>query len=175
MRLLNARTYELVERYDGVLEYAILSHTWGDAKDEVSFRDIQPETLQRARGKPGFAKISFAAEQAVHDGLEYVWVDTCCIDKSSSAELSEAINSMYRWYQEASVCYVYLADLWAGSNFEQRFGHSRWFTRAWTLQELIAPMSVHFFDQDWLYLGNRRDMHAPVSYTHLTLPTKRIV
>src|SRR5467141_5309047 len=88
--------------------YAILSHTWGADTEEVSFKDMIDGTGKR---KTGYNKIRFCGEQAGRDGLEYFWIDTCCIDKSSSAELHEAINSMFRWYRDASKCYVYLADV----------------------------------------------------------------
>ncbi|PMD19234.1 HET-domain-containing protein, partial [Hyaloscypha hepaticicola] len=128
--------------------YAILSHTWGDG--EASFQDWQD--LRKASQKTGFAKIKSACAQARDDGLRYIWVDTNCIDKSSSAELSEAINSMFAWYKNSWVCYVYLADVKdpedvAGNLDSLR--KSRWFTRGWTLQELLAPTSIRFFTQDW--------------------------
>src|SRR5580693_6861571 len=107
MRLLNSKTLELEEFPENEIpKYAILSHTWG--KDEISFQDIQRGSADK---KAGYAKIKFSRTQALDDGLDYFWVDTCCIDKSSSAELSEAINSMYRWYQNAQICYAYLADV----------------------------------------------------------------
>ena len=88
--------------------YAILSHTWGLEQDEVTFSDMNSSAAQK---KAGYGKLRFCSEQAAKDGLQYFWVDTCCIDKSSSAELSEAINSMFRYYRQASKCYVYLADV----------------------------------------------------------------
>lgn len=89
--------------------YAILSHTWGEEDDEVNFNDLDKHDI--VIRKKGFAKIRFTCAQAWSDGLSYAWVDSCCIDKSSSTELSEAINSMYLWYQHAAICYVYLGDL----------------------------------------------------------------
>src|ERR1700729_3419722 len=85
--------------------YAILSHTWGEDHEEVTFKNIVEGT---GKSKAGYAKIRFCGKQATKDGLQYFWVDTCCINKSSSAELSEAINSMFHWYQDAARCYVYL-------------------------------------------------------------------
>jgi len=93
---------------------------------------------------------------ASHQGYEYAWVDTCCIDKSSSAELTEAINSMFRWYQRAEICYVFLSDLNKGT--VRNLSDCRWFTRGWTLQELIAPCRVQFFDSSWRHCGNRSNM-----------------
>lgn len=107
MRLLDAKSITLHE-FQGskIPRYAILSHTWGD--DEVSFQDLQ---AGKGPGKEGYKKIVFTCKQALLHGLEWVWVDTCCIDKSSSAELSESINSMYRWYEESAMCYAYLVDI----------------------------------------------------------------
>src|SRR6266536_4166626 len=112
MRLLKLKDdgeFNLIEFIgDKIPRYAILSHTWGADGEEVTFKDISECT---ARSKAGYTKISFCGEKAASDGLEYFWVDTCCIDKSSSAELQEAITSMFRWYQNAAQCYVYLSDV----------------------------------------------------------------
>jgi hypothetical protein len=143
--------------------YAILSHTW-DA-EEVTFEDLQNRTGTK---KAGYSKIRFCGEQARRDGLQYFWVDTCCIDKSSSAELSEAINSMYRWYRESTKCYVYLPDVLrtaVNTNdlaWESAFRKSRWFTRGWTLQELIAPTSVKFFSKEGELLGDKSTLERHV-------------
>ncbi|KAF2753318.1 hypothetical protein EJ05DRAFT_426574, partial [Pseudovirgaria hyperparasitica] len=91
------------------------------------------------------------AAQARADGLEWVWIDTCCIDKSSSAELAEAINSMYAWYARAEKCYVYLTDVTDAAHLSS----SRWFTRGWTLQELLAPRTVQFFTASGSMIGSR--------------------
>lgn len=88
--------------------YAILSHTWGADGEEVTFQDV---SQNRGHGKPGYEKILFCWQQAKLDGLDHFWVDTCCIDKTSSAELAEATNSMFRWYRDAAECYVYLQDV----------------------------------------------------------------
>jgi hypothetical protein len=127
-------------------KYAILSHQWAkNGEVEVSFQDMR--SIEQARKKPAFFKISGTQLQAKKDSLEYFWVDTCCIDKSSSSELQEAINSMYRWYANAAVCYAYLSDVDIRSgNPSKSFGQSRWFTRGWTLQELLAPKTVKFFE-----------------------------
>jgi ankyrin repeat protein len=136
--------------------YAILSHTWGADTEEVTFEDLTNGT---GKDKPGYVKIRFCGEQARLDNLHYFWVDTCCIDKRSSAELSEAINSMYRWYQDANVCYAYLADVPSNA----KFSGSRWFTRGWTLQELIAPSKMIFFDEGWKELGTKENLRESVS------------
>lgn len=139
------------EEYDGDLipPYAILSHRWGPAKDEVSFYDINSGS---ARLKKGYAKVQGCCTQALEDGFSYIWIDSCCIDKSSSAELSESINSMYCYYAHAAVCYAYLED---DRNKESAFRSSEWFRRGWTLQELIAPKAVIFLSHDWIELGTR--------------------
>ena len=151
--------------------YAILSHTWGHEDDEVNFQDIMEKT---GKDKPGYQKIVFCGEQARTDSLDYFWVDTCCIDKTSSTELSESINSMFNWYRDAKICYVYLADVSnvecdqseadiSGEIWQSAFQGSRWFTRGWTLQELLAPTSVRFFDQHGSLLGDKSTLNRRVS------------
>jgi hypothetical protein len=144
-------------------KYAILSHTW--EAEEVTFEDLQNETGMK---KAGYQKIRFCGEQARRDGLQYFWVDTCCIDKSSSAELTEAINSMFRWYCESTKCYVYLLDVLRNAvntddlAWESAFRNSRWFTRGWTLQELIAPTSVEFFTREGGLLGDKSTLERHI-------------
>ncbi|KAM0151017.1 hypothetical protein ACHAQE_008675 [Botrytis cinerea] len=155
--------FDLVKNLAGsdIPEYAILSHTWGADADELTFQDLMNDTGQN---KSGYRKLQFCGEQAKRDGLQYFWVDTCCIDKSSSAELQEAINSMFRWYQNATKCYVYLSDVstnrtdQVSSSWQLIFKASRWFTRGWTLQELIAPRSVEFFCSNGMLLGDKRSL-----------------
>ncbi|KAJ9150277.1 hypothetical protein NKR23_g3695 [Pleurostoma richardsiae] len=154
MRLINVDSLEL-EEFVGVHipGYVILSHTWDDG--EVLFRDWgQPE----AALKKGYAKILKTCEWARGYGVSYAWVDTCCIDKSSSAELTEAINSMFAWYSGAVVCLAYLSDLEPGEFASRGFGHCRWFTRGWTLQELIAPRQVLFCDNSWKCVGTSQSL-----------------
>ncbi|CAN9285142.1 unnamed protein product, partial [Alternaria alternata] len=150
---------------DAILRYAILSHTWGADAEEVTFADLAKGD---GKHKPGYNKIRYCGEQAQQDGLQYFWIDTCCIDKSDKAELSSAIQSMFRWYQNATKCYVYLSDVSARkrkfddmntrSTWEPAFRSSRWFTRGWTLQELLAPSIVEFFSQEWKKLGDRTSL-----------------
>jgi hypothetical protein len=130
--------------------YAILSHTWGADDEEVTFKDLAAGT---GMSKTGYRKLTFCAKQAAKDGLQWFWVDTCCIDKSSSAELSEAINSMFRYYRESAKCYVYLTDV--SENNLELLRKSRWFTRGWTLQELIAPTCLELFSSEGERLGDR--------------------
>jgi len=109
MRLINVEVLQLEEFFgDQIPEYAILSHTWGTPKDEVNFKDMSCEKFKH---KVGYQKIRYLCQQASKDGLLWAWCDTCCIDKDSSAELSEAINSMFQWYQNAKICYAYLSDV----------------------------------------------------------------
>jgi hypothetical protein len=147
---------------DAVPRYAILSHTWGEKSQEVTFEDIV-EGL--GRNKAGYRKIEFCGKQAARDGLQYFWVDSCCINKSSDAELSESLNLMYRWYHRAEKCYVYLSDVSTRkgrdntkNSVEQAFRKSRWFTRGWTLQELIAPPSVEFFSSEGQRIGDKSSL-----------------
>lgn len=189
MRLLNAKTLALESFHgDNVPSYAILSHTWGD--EEVSLQDLESGKF-RIEGE-GFLKIRWTCQQALDDTFTYCWVDTCCIDKTSSAELSEAINSMYEWYAKASVCYAYLANFqspprwllcprcqeWSTGDkhscsgfttyyskpvwFVLEFGKSRWWRRGWTLQELVAPRELIFFGSEWTQLGSRKDLQELV-------------
>ncbi len=165
MRLLNIETLKLETFYGfDIPEYAILSHTWGP--EEVTFQDLTTDILQE---KEGWGKILGTIKEAKKQGCKYVWIDTCCIDKSSSAELSEAINSMFRWYQESKFCFAYLEDVVTGpgSVMTEPETHiatmkllhrSRWFQRGWTLQELIAPNTVYFFDACWSHLGEKRQL-----------------
>lgn len=149
--------------------YAILSHTWGADEEEVTFKDLVNGS---GKSKAGYTKIRFCAEQAARDGLQYFWVDTCCIDRSSSTELAEAINSMFRWYRDAARCYVYLSDVSvhdlnttvspSESTWESSFRRARWFTRGWTLQELLAPMSLDFFQRDGKRLGDKKSLELQI-------------
>jgi hypothetical protein len=144
---------------NNIPSYAILSHTWQPDNQEVTFRDLE---TGKGKNKTSYRKIQFCSDQAKKDGLQYFWVDSCCIDKSSSAELSEAINSMFRYYQNAAKCYVYLSDVSTRKHsqsddveWESAFRSSRWFTRGWTLQELLAPLSVEFFSRECKRLGDK--------------------
>jgi hypothetical protein len=151
----------LIEYIDNkpITPYGILSHTWLLAGDEVTFKDMLES---RGMEKKGYAKITFCAEQAQRDGLKFFWVDTCCIDKSQSSELNEAITSMYRWYQTAAKCYVYLRDvrcnIHSRSTVEEAIRRSRWFERGWTLQELLAPRVVEFYNEKGDFLGDRSSL-----------------
>jgi hypothetical protein len=158
LRRIHDDQYSLTTFERGAIPYyAILSHTWGADTDEVNFKDL---TENHYKNKTGLGKIRFCADQALKDGLEYFWVDTCCIDKSSSAELNKAINSMFEWYSKSKRCYVYLSDVTFDSSLDNGIAiqDSRWFTRGWTLQELIAPSCVEFFTVDGHRLGDKRSI-----------------
>jgi len=172
MRLLQldkAGVITLTEDFiDAVPPYAILSHTWGNDGDEVLFADL---TNGQGKQKPGYRKLQFCADRATLDGLNYFWVDTCCIDKKSSAELAEAINSMFHWYQRAAKCYVYLVDVALGEtettnqafdSWGPSFRESRWYTRGWTLQELLAPSHVEFFSMEGTLLGDKSSLKVQI-------------
>ncbi|KAF6825893.1 het domain protein [Colletotrichum plurivorum] len=155
MRLLNATTLRIETVFPGKEPpYAILSHRWTD--DEVLLGDIQSG---KARSKASFAKLKGCCDVALGQGLSHVWIDTCCIDQNSSAELSEAINSMFRWYRGAQVCYAYLFDAGGAHDYLA----SQWFDRGWTLQELIAPKEVEFYAKDWTQFGDRARLSSSLS------------
>jgi hypothetical protein len=163
MHLLNTSTITLLDvNSDKPPAYAILSHRWEES--EVTFQDMKDGT---GVSKVGYAKIVGCCAQAVEDGWKYVWIDSCCIDKSSSAELSEAINSMFRWYRDAQVCYAYLCDVphTKDSHYAKNsaFCRSKWFTRGWTLQELLAPEIVVFFSQTWAEIGTKSSLAPLIS------------
>jgi len=170
MRLINVESYELEEFVEPQKSYAILSHTWGEG--EVSFHDMTD--LPTAKTKRGWQKIEKSCKLARGMSLEYVWVDTCCIDKRSSAELTEAINSIYRLYQKG-ICIAFLKDL--PDHPDQVYDSSRdskaellkflascrWFSRGWTLQELIAPKELVFYDRNWKSRGTKHDLSDELS------------
>ena len=171
-------TADLVDA-DAVRPYAILSHTWGaDKEEEVTFEDLAKNA---GKDRPGYKKIQLCGEQAKRDGLQYFWVDTCCINKANKAEHSLAIWSMFRWYRNAARCYVYLSDVSAPALedegevssrlWDSEFQQSKWFTRGWTLQELLAPSVVNFFSRDWHKLGDRTSLKSQI-HEVTTIPYK---
>ncbi|KAH7125907.1 heterokaryon incompatibility protein-domain-containing protein [Dactylonectria macrodidyma] len=172
MRLINTYSLKLESFFGHVAPpYAILSHTWGE--DECTFdymrRGSDPNLKNPAMG---VLKILNTCRQARRAGLHYAWVDTCCIDKSNSTELFEAINSMFKWYNNSAACYVFMGDVVLEADGTMAgFHNSRWFTRGWTLQEMIAPHEVEFFDRDWHSLGHRHELVAILhQLTHVFYP-----
>ena len=144
--------------------YAILSHVWGP--DEVTFKDLAETNVI---DKAGYAKLQFCGDQAWKDGLKHFWIDTCCIDKTNSTELQTAINSMFRWYRDSAKCYVYLDDISVSDaeaddtqSWEPLFRAHKWFTRGWTLQELIAPTTVQFYTREGRGLGDKRILEQQI-------------
>ncbi|KAL8778401.1 MAG: hypothetical protein Q9213_007427 [Squamulea squamosa] len=166
MRLLHAERLEFDDFFDTQIPpYLILSHRWGER--EVSYQQMHKK---RAAEGPGLTKILKFCRLALEKRYTWVWVDTCCIDKKSSAELSEAINSMFKWYQSAEECIVYLSDVASGEaegyeDLKAKFSASSWFTRGWTLQELLAPKQLTFYDSDWKELGDKDLLSDAISVT----------
>lgn len=174
MRLINVHTFQVLTHFgSNVPQYAILSHVWGD--HEVSLEDLQLRQKELAQftipefplsdANDGRIKIGYVCRQAAKDGLDWAWIDTCCIDKSSSAELSEAINSMFKYYQNARVCYAYLPDVWYLGDSEMlfwEFRKSKWFTRGWTLQELLAPITLRFYGREWKLIGTTPELETHI-------------
>ncbi|KAF2967668.1 hypothetical protein GQX73_g5901 [Xylaria multiplex] len=168
MRLIDIKTLQFKEFHHKFPPYAILSHTWGS--EEVTYQEYLlatgPDASRHShiKRKQGFLKILGACKRAERDGLGYLWCDTNCIDKSSSAELTEAINSMYAWYRDSTVCYALLMDVGINDSRDPvTFAKSKWFTRGWTLQELLAPKKVVFFDGHWNILGDRARLAQIIS------------
>ncbi|KAI1747821.1 heterokaryon incompatibility protein-domain-containing protein [Xylaria castorea] len=155
MRLLNVKTLQLEEHVGSdIPRYSILSHRWEG--EEVTFSDLVGGRYSTMKG---YQKVIGCCRISRSEGFKYTWIDSCCIDKSSSAELSEAINSMFRWYKNAAVCYAYLSDVHSISDFSA----SKWFTRGWTLQELIAPDAVVFLNADWQEIGTKASSMAVIA------------
>lgn len=166
MRLINTHTKCFVRFSDPsrIPPYAVLSHRWNT--QEVLFEDMQSH--EALVDHPGFSKLSGCCDIARAYGYEYIWMDTCCINKASSAELSEAINSMYIWYKNSAVCFVYLRDVppEAGrltSDPDSAFARSEWFTRGWTLQELLAPRTLVFLANDWSAIGTKDSLASIIA------------
>ncbi|KAI1391422.1 HET-domain-containing protein [Hypoxylon trugodes] len=155
IRLIDTKSggFVLFEREEEIPPYAILSHTWVHG-EEISFKEMQEisnDPNHPARERSGFRKIANTCYQARGHMLDFAWIDTCCIDKKDPTELGEAINSMFKWYQQAAICYVYLEDYSEMGSL----GGCRWFSRGWCLQELIAPNRIIFYDRHWERVGDK--------------------
>ena len=168
MRLLKTGPYvpgdeklEVIQKWGkDIPPYAILSHTWtANPEHEVLLSDVQ---LGTCASKPAYAKLKKAMECAKLDGYGWLWIDTCCIDKTSSVELSEAINSMYSYYKKSQKCYAYLSDV-KSEKPEEEFKKSRWWKRGWTLQELLAPWTLEFFTGEWKSIGYMDSLHETIT------------
>ncbi|KAK1622145.1 hypothetical protein BDP81DRAFT_508384 [Colletotrichum phormii] len=153
-----ARKQEL-EREGISTSYAILSHKWEKDEDEVTFEDMGSAEI-RSKKVLGWSKILKTCDEALERGIRYALIDTCCIDKRNLTELTESINSMFKWHAEAEICFAYLSDVNPGGDLAE----SAWFTRAWTLQELIAPGKMKFYDKSWNMIDSRinlaREIHV---------------
>jgi hypothetical protein len=180
MQLLNTNTLDLKDFSDAEVrqtKYAILSHLWEpqnsslreivfhelealSSKERQAFPKLHDLNSDTARKRREF-KIGLFCDMAYTHGYQWAWIDTCCIDKRSSAELTEAINSMFRWCKQADRCYVYFNDVsWNKDNVEDeesygRLNEGEWFKRGWTLQELLAPRSLHCYDKNWKWFGDK--------------------
>lgn len=160
MRLVNIHTLQLEEFFErNIPPYAILSHRW--TAEELTCQSLLEGGFDER--KQGYRKLVGACRAASNYNVDYLWIDTCCIDKKSSAELSEAINSMYKWYEKAEICLAHLADTRSGDDFETSFRNSVWFSRSWTLQELLAPPDVHFFDGVWCQIGSKKSQASVIA------------
>ena len=164
MRLINVHTFKQADQFEDnrIPPYAILSHRWGKA--EVSYQDFFKTTKDTFN--TGFGKIADACAQARKIGLDWIWIDTCCIDRTSSHELSTSINSIFRWYRDAQICFAYLGDVntvKTEDKVEDQILNSEWFTRGWTLQEMLASRDMEFFDANWASLGSRSQLSAVIS------------
>jgi hypothetical protein len=164
-----------------IFPYAILSHMWGPEADEVTFNDFADGTAEK---KAGYRKLEFCAEQAERNGIQYCWVDTCCIKRVDAAELQASINSMFRWYRDSARCFVYLSDVSTSEGLSQDAGESqvswksafkksRWFKRGWTLQELLAPTFVQFFSKEENLLGDKGSLE-PEIHNITKIPTSAL-
>ncbi|KAK6857250.1 hypothetical protein PG995_007437 [Apiospora arundinis] len=162
MRFINTTTFQFQELWDSEIRdlengYSILSHRWTRASDEITYHDVL-EMDAKVRSKRGYPKFAGACAVANALGYELIWIDTCCINKTDPVELSEAINSMCRWYAESDACIAFLEDVTSPENFNE----SDWFTRGWTLQELIAPKAVRFYDANWGFLGDKQSLQSVI-------------
>lgn len=190
MKLLNVYTFQLEDKgkiqqtrisqgKSPYVSYAILSHVWlargDDGPSEVVMSDLLDWKSCTMRKPLGAAKILGACKavsawsmqrrvwQPEEPEITHIWIDSCCIDQTNPAELSMSINSMYRWYQEATVCLVYLYDIYRPERGPVELSQSRWFTRGWTLQELIAPYIVEFYDAKWQPMGTKASLRDSLS------------
>ncbi|KAF3022505.1 hypothetical protein E8E14_011426 [Neopestalotiopsis sp. 37M] len=173
MRVVDVESLAVVEIDETTTPYAILSHRWEEGQ-EISLSEMKPPIQRSVTRKSGYRKIKKACafalkvsrEQGLGYFLRYIWIDTCCIDKTSSAELSEAINSMYRWYEKAVICFAFLSDVSTVNDIDgerSELSRSAWFTRGWTLQELLAPKEVIFLSSSWHMLGSRTGLCQQLS------------
>ena len=183
MWLINIDTLKLEEFFgEKAPSYAIISHTWGETEATFTeWRKSKKIKRELSKHRPGYLKIIDACQfvKSKLCDVRYLWIDTACIDKRSSADLSEAINSMFAWYKNSAICLVYMADVnlplewdWVHPSqagkpstsfflpniIRQPFLSSRWFTRGWTLQELLAPKKLWYISKNWKIIGSHDEM-----------------
>ncbi|KAF8469940.1 heterokaryon incompatibility protein-domain-containing protein [Kalaharituber pfeilii] len=166
MRLIDTTTLKVKLFDKDIPPYAILTHTWDSHEINLQQFTGDHSKLTPEEQAGGLRKIQEFCARALADGFQYGWVDTCCIDKTNSTELSEALNSMYDWYGDATVCYAYLADVPEDEDPlapNSAFRQARWFTRGWTLQELLAPLTVVFYGKNWIEIGTKASLMKAVS------------
>ena len=123
-------------RHDRLKLLEVMKELCGDMSD-----------LER-RNCQDFVKLVEFFNISLKYGCNYVWFDSGCIDKSSSTELEESIRSMFNWYRNSKICIVHLADTTSFWTVVR----DTWFTRGWTLQELLAPKKIKFFGKSWQYI-----------------------
>lgn len=178
MRLLNTKTYQFHDTEDPVVlsspEYAVLSHRWQAPEIKLqtfNADDLHNTTSGTSLQTPQLNKIRqvCAKARSRNPPLDWVWIDSCCIDKTNAVEESRSINSMFEWYRRAALCIVYLYDVDKGAPFEsqspdRRHKKSEWFTRGWTLQELLAPRQMEFYDRDWRFMGTKNSLAGTLAY-----------
>jgi len=162
-RLVHAQSLKLVEFSgdDLVPPYATLSHRWLDG-EEVTLPELS-SPCEKTRSKSGYRKIEAACRLALKAGLDYIWIDTCCINKDDPDDISRNIRLMFSYYANAQICYAYLTDV-----HSKRFLESEWFDRGWTLQELLAPRGLVFFDKDWIRIGCKHELSIRTTVSSLT-------
>ena len=171
MRLLHTTTFRLGSfpnpTTPKIPPYIILSHRWGDR--EITFQEIETvKNTPELHNTDGYKKVSGCCQLAASVGFQWVWIDTCCIDKTNDVELTQALNSMYSWYRQSELCYAFLVDTPSQkvedpTAKDSKFRKSRWFTRGWTLQELLAPVYVTFFSQDWEEIGTKSSLQKVIT------------
>ncbi|KAF2773724.1 hypothetical protein EJ03DRAFT_305300 [Teratosphaeria nubilosa] len=157
MRLLDVQSFEMRSFHDDaeLPQYAILSHTWREDGEPEFSNVLELSKWSWSRTKTLYRKVSAAAHLARKDGLQWIWIDTCCIDRGNLVKVQEAVNASFRWYQEAEICYVYLEDLDTHAQWMESFSNCTWFSRGWTLSELLAPRKTRSYNNVWRHVGTK--------------------
>lgn len=172
MRLLNVHTLELKEfGEDKKPAYAIASHRWDE--HEATFADVRDA---QNTATTGYRKVQeFAEYVKTHvPAIDWLWIDTCCINRENPNELSRAINLMFEWYRKADICLAYLRDV-EGAEGRGSFERSQWFERGWTLQELLAPRTVVFLSRTWEVIGNKGAANSGFTGTNVGRSLEQVI